>query len=210
MVIQLLISSEHWQSKPVSAIHHVKNRKYWHKHLLCLESHSNTKTKNQSSTLSHPRHLAACSGYMEQSRNGSWPRPVFHLDPIYPLPSYAFSMWIHGDFLHSVLCTERFTKSRIFYTLWRVWICCTHHFLPLSIWDSKGARDWLLLARASKGKLLQCYKQRSFLNSLHTLPFQLLNFCACSPAMTLGWFQKILSEPPQGSGKQKLMLNDYF
>lgn len=83
MVIQLLISSEHWQTKPVSAIHHVKNRKYQHKHLLCLESHSNTKTKNQSSTLSNPRHLAACSGYMEQSCNGSWPRPVFHLDPIY-------------------------------------------------------------------------------------------------------------------------------
>lgn len=113
-------------------------------------------------------------GDMEQSHNGSWPRPVLHLIPIYTCPSHLFSVWIWKCFLHAFSCTKRFTKSKIFYTLGGTQIPCTHPFLLLSIWDSKGARDGPLLPKTSERRVLRCPTQNvSCLNSLHTSPFQL-------------------------------------
>lgn len=156
------------------------------KHLLCLG------LKLKSSTLTHLRHLEAVWGeYME------YKQPL--VKTCVPFSSYLstsfvsfMDMWVLSSFPSSTLCTERFTKTRIFYTLKGNWICCTH-FLPLGISDSRGFRDWL----SSEEKLLLRYKQMPLLKSLCNLPFQLSSFYMCSLEMTLGWFQKIFPQPPQ-------------
>lgn len=133
-------------------------------------SHSNTQSLTSSS-----KTLGAWGGYMEQSQNvpGCWPRPVVRSVPIYTLPFHVFSVWIWKCFLRAFSCIERFTKSRIFYTLGGTQIPCTHLFLLLSIWDSKGARDGLLLPKISEGRVLRCPMQKCFcpdLPSYLTLP----------------------------------------
>lgn len=145
----------------MSAIHQAKTR------------NSNTNTyritfKHQESEFNSDTSLTlgAWGGYMEQSHNGSWPRPVLHLVPIYPLPSHVFSLWRWKHFLCAFTCTERFTKSRIFYTLGGTQIPCTYPFLLLSIWDSKGARNGLLLPKTPEGRVLRCPTQKCFFPEL--------------------------------------------
>lgn len=77
-----------------------------------------------------------------------------------------FSVWKWKGFFRAFSCTERFTKSRIFYTLEGTQIPCTHPFLLLNIWDSKGARSGLLLPKISEGRVLRCPTQKRFFREL--------------------------------------------
>lgn len=166
--------------------------------MLCLGSHSNTKTKNQSSTLTRPRHL--------EPEVGTWRTAI--IVPGQDLCSiwFLFTHFLPMRFLRGLVRAS----STLFPLLKRALKAeySTHFeaFQPVVLISSchqafgtvKGLGTGSYLQELQKGGC--CYvigRGLSSLNSLHALHFQLLNFCACSSEMTLGWFQKILFEPPQ-------------